>query len=96
MRFMLIYKVVLSPVLLAQGRRVRRTALRLTEAAGERSGLVVVESVEPELKLLIVGDSTMAGVGVEHQSSPLPRRWPLYSPIALTDPFDGNWWPSRL
>jgi lysophospholipase L1-like esterase len=71
MRFMLIYKVVLGPVLLAQGRRVRRTALRLAEAAGERSGLVVVESAEPELKLLFVGDSTMAGVGVKHQSAAL-------------------------
>ena len=65
MRFMLISKVVLGPVLLAQGRRVRRTALRLAEAAGERSGLVVIDSVQPELKLLFVGDSTMAGVGVK-------------------------------
>jgi lysophospholipase L1-like esterase len=71
MSFMLIYKVVLGPVLLAQGRRVRRTALRLAEATGERSGLVVVESAEPELKLLFVGDSTMAGVGVKHQSAAL-------------------------
>jgi lysophospholipase L1-like esterase len=71
MSFMFIYKVVLGPVLLAQGRRVRRTALRLVEAAGERSGLVVVESAEPELKLLFVGDSTMAGVGVKHQSAAL-------------------------
>ncbi len=71
MRFLTIYKVVLGPVLLAQGRRVRRTALRLAEAAGERSGLVVIESALPELKLLFVGDSTMAGVGVRHQSAAL-------------------------
>lgn len=60
MRFMLIYKVMLGPVLLAQGRRARRTALRLAEAAGERSGLVVVESAEPEapnhfLRCLTIG-----------------------------------------
>jgi hypothetical protein len=61
MRFLTIYKVVLGPVLLAQGRRVRRTALRLAEAAGERSGLVVIESALPELKLLFVGDSTIVG-----------------------------------
>jgi hypothetical protein len=66
-----ICKVVLGPVLLAQGQRVRRTALRLTEAAGERSGLVVIESALPELKLFFVGDSTMAGVGVRHQSAAL-------------------------
>jgi lysophospholipase L1-like esterase len=71
MRFMLMSKVVLGPVLLAQGRRVRRTALRLAEAAGERSGLVVIDSSQPELKLLFVGDSTMAGVGVKHQSAAL-------------------------
>ena len=71
MRFLTICKVVLGPVLLAQGRRVRRTALRLAEAAGERSGLVVIESALPELKLLFVGDSTMAGVGVRHQSAAL-------------------------
>jgi lysophospholipase L1-like esterase len=68
---MSIYKVVLGPVLLAQGRRVRRTALRLPEAAGQRTGLIVIESVQSELKLLFVGDSTMAGVGVRHQSAAL-------------------------
>jgi hypothetical protein len=36
------------------------------EAAGERSGLVVIESARPELKLLFEGDSTMVGVGVRH------------------------------
>jgi lysophospholipase L1-like esterase len=71
MRWLAIYKIVLAPVLLAQGRRVRRTALRLPEAAGERSGLVVVEGAQSVLKLLFVGDSTMAGVGVRHQSAAL-------------------------
>jgi len=71
MRGMSIYKAVLGPVLLMQGRRVRRTALRLAEAVGRRSGLVVIESAQPELKLLFVGDSTMAGVGVRHQSAAL-------------------------
>lgn len=71
MRLTLIYKAVLGPVLLAQGRRLRRTALRLSEAAGERSGTVTVQGSPPELKLLFVGDSTMAGVGVPHQSAAL-------------------------
>jgi lysophospholipase L1-like esterase len=71
MRWMSIYKVILAPLLLAQGRRVRRTALRLPEAAGARSGLVEIESAQLVLKLLFVGDSTMAGVGVIHQSAAL-------------------------
>jgi lysophospholipase L1-like esterase len=71
MRLMSIYKIMLGPVLLAQGRKVRRTTLRLAEAAGQRSGLVVIESVHSELKLLFVGDSTMAGVGVQHQTAAL-------------------------
>ena len=71
MRWLSIYKVVLGPVLLVQGRRVRRTALRLAEASGERMGFVEIEGGQSELKLLFVGDSTMAGVGVQHQSAAL-------------------------
>jgi lysophospholipase L1-like esterase len=62
---------MLAPILLAQGRRMRRTALRLPEAAGERSGLVLAGDGPPALRLLFVGDSTMAGVGVAHQTSAL-------------------------
>jgi lysophospholipase L1-like esterase len=65
-----IYKMMLGPVLLAQGRKMRRTALRLPEAAGERTG-VVLSGGKSELKLLFVGDSTMAGVGVRDQTAAL-------------------------
>jgi lysophospholipase L1-like esterase len=71
MRLVTIYKIMLAPMLLAQGRRMRRTALRLPEAAGQRTGLVLIEGAPSELKLLFVGDSTMAGVGVQHQASAL-------------------------
>jgi lysophospholipase L1-like esterase len=64
-----ISKILLGPVLLAQARRMRLTALRLPEAAGERSGLIVVEGAQIELGLLFVGDSTMAGVGVRNQAA---------------------------
>jgi lysophospholipase L1-like esterase len=74
MRLLPIYKVILAPLLLAQGRRMRRTALRLPEAEGPRTGLIVVESSLPELKLLFVGDSTMAGVGVRHQAAALANQ----------------------
>jgi lysophospholipase L1-like esterase len=66
-----IYKILLGPILLAQGLRMRRTALRLEEAAGLRTGLVVIENDQSDLKLLFVGDSTMAGVGVPHQTAAL-------------------------
>lgn len=58
-------KWLLGPVLLWQGARVRATALRLPEAAGERS--------QPggALRLLIVGDSSAAGVGASHQDEAL-------------------------
>lgn len=72
MKLVSFYKITLAPILLAQGRRMRRTALRLPEAAGERSGLISVGDEPSVLSLLFVGDSTMAGVGVSHQTSALP------------------------
>ncbi len=61
-------RLALSPLLLAQGVRVRGRALRLPEAAGQRSGSL---GNGPRLSLLIVGDSSAAGVGVAHQSQAL-------------------------
>lgn len=68
-------KILLGPVLLAQGKWLRKTALRLPEAAGPRSGLETPDtavSAEP-LRLLVVGDSSAAGVGVEHQEQALAQ-----------------------
>jgi lysophospholipase L1-like esterase len=58
-------KLALLPVLLAQGRQVRANALRLPEAAGARAG--VAGSGHVALRVLIVGDSSAAGVGVGTQ-----------------------------
>jgi lysophospholipase L1-like esterase len=58
-------KLALLPVLLAQGRRVRDSALKLPEAAGERHGVAGTGHVA--LRVLIVGDSSAAGVGVGTQ-----------------------------
>ncbi len=55
-------------MLLAQGRRVRKTVPRLPEAAGPRAGTV---GTGPVLRLLIVGDSAAAGVGAETQADAL-------------------------
>lgn len=66
----------LAPVLLVQGRRVRRVTPRLPEAAGAREGVVRPDdrgssAVAPLLRLLILGDSSAAGVGVDTQDRAL-------------------------
>jgi len=66
-----IYKGLLAPVLVAQGARLRQRAVRLPEAAGQRSGRIAGRPEEPPIRLLFVGDSSAAGVGVAHQSEAL-------------------------
>ena len=58
-------KLALLPLLVVQGRGVRAKALKLPEAAGERHG--VAGSGRVGLRVLIVGDSSAAGVGVGTQ-----------------------------
>ncbi len=62
-------KIVLGPLLLWQGRRVRASALRMPEPGGERHGVVGNGAVA--LRILIVGDSSAAGVGVATQAEAL-------------------------
>ncbi len=61
-------RVLLSPVLIGQAMRVRRTAQSLPEADGPRDG---VTGSGPVLRLGIIGDSSAAGVGVADQSQAL-------------------------
>ena len=61
-------KLVLSPLLVAQALATRRRALVLPEADGARRG--VIGQGEP-FRLLIVGDSSAAGVGVRTQAQAL-------------------------
>ncbi len=58
----------LGPILITQGRRVRRDTARLPEPPGERYG---VAGNGTPLRLLIVGDSAAAGVGAGHQDEAL-------------------------
>jgi lysophospholipase L1-like esterase len=60
--------VVLGPVLLAQGRHVRRTVRLLAEPEGLREGYT---GCGPLLRLLIAGDSAAAGVGAATQDEAL-------------------------
>jgi lysophospholipase L1-like esterase len=64
-------KVALAPLLVWQGRQVRRRALRLPEANGPRAGVAGHGAGEPCLRLLVVGDSSAAGVGVPNQHQAL-------------------------
>lgn len=63
--------LLLFPVLLAQGVYVRVVTPRLAEPAGDRSGTT---GSGPALRLLILGDSAAAGVGVETQDQALAGR----------------------
>lgn len=60
----LVAKLLLSPLLIAQAVLTRRRAPVLPEAAGERHG---VFGSGPMMRVLIVGDSSGAGVGVATQ-----------------------------
>jgi lysophospholipase L1-like esterase len=63
--------VVLSPLLLVQGKYVRRVTPKLPEPPGQRQG---TEGVGAPLKLLVIGDSAAAGVGARSQSVALSGR----------------------
>jgi lysophospholipase L1-like esterase len=66
--------MLLAPVLVRQGSRVRRQTVVLPEAAGDRSGLAGGGGSGAPLHLLVVGDSSAAGVGVAQQSEALASR----------------------
>jgi lysophospholipase L1-like esterase len=63
--------VALAPVLLLQGRHVRRTVALLPEPEGSRKG---ASGKGPLLRLLVAGDSAAAGVGAQTQESALSGR----------------------
>ncbi|HXD05262.1 MAG TPA: SGNH/GDSL hydrolase family protein [Burkholderiaceae bacterium] len=66
----MLFKLALGPVLLWQARGVRQRALILPEPEGEREG-VVQGAAASALRLLIVGDSSAAGVGCRTQDEAL-------------------------
>jgi lysophospholipase L1-like esterase len=60
---------LLAPILLTQGLWVKARTLRLPEASGPRSGSVGSGS---DLRLVAIGDSIIAGVGVDTTAQALP------------------------
>ncbi len=61
-------RVLLAPVLIGQAFFVRASVRKLPEAAGPRSG---VTGDGPDLRLLVLGDSSGAGVGAKTQAEAL-------------------------
>lgn len=61
-------RLLLGPFLLLQGARVRRNILRLPEPSGNQTGQTGSGS---HLSLLLLGDSSIAGVGAETQQNAL-------------------------
>jgi len=76
--------IALGPVLLAQGKRVRRRVPTLPEPPGARAGLV---GEGPALRLLILGDSAAAGVGAASQDEALAGQLA----VALAPTFRLQW-----
>jgi lysophospholipase L1-like esterase len=62
-------KLMLAPVLIYQGKQVRKNTPRLPEAPGPRRG--IQGNGKKQIHLLILGDSAAAGVGVADQASAL-------------------------
>lgn len=72
-RVSLAAKLLLSPLLVAQALAMRVRTPRLPEAAGAREGEV---GRGPLLRLLMLGDSSAAGVGVAQQSQAMAGHLP--------------------
>ena len=80
--------VLFSPLIFWQAQKLRKTATRLPEPAGDRQG---IRGDGDELSLFIIGDSAAAGVGVTTQDQALSGqlvkqlassykvRWKLYA-----------------
>jgi lysophospholipase L1-like esterase len=60
-------KLALAPLLVAQAVATRRRAAVLPEAAGAREGELGAAAGAPAFRVLVAGDSSAAGVGVEFQ-----------------------------
>ncbi len=80
----LLTRAIYAPIIIAQGRYVKKVTPKLPEAAGERSGTT---GKGRKIRLLIVGDSAAAGVGVDNQSQALTG----HLVAALAECYQVNW-----
>ena len=77
-------RILLLPVLATQAIQVRRRALRLPEPIGPRHGRL---GSGPPISVLILGDSSAAGVGASHQHDALAGQLTQH----LAQSFDVRW-----
>ncbi|ALF60759.1 G-D-S-L lipolytic protein [Psychrobacter urativorans] len=70
--------VLLAPIYIYQGHKVKRDTVRLPEPVGDRCGHIQLNTINgfttsnlPTLRLMIVGDSAAAGVGSQTQQQAL-------------------------
>lgn len=78
---------LITPLLLIQAFWVKLTVLRLAEPCGKRSGDFGNGDENSKLKLLIIGDSAAAGVGVDSQKDALAGQLTTM----LADKYKVNW-----
>ena len=74
------FEATCAPLLMLQGRHVRRVTPQLPEARGERTGLAGTGTGTGTgtrvVRLLIAGDSSAAGVGVDRVSDAMAGVFP--------------------
>lgn len=76
--------LTLAPLLVWQGRQVRQRTVRLPEAAGARQGC---QGQGQLLRILVLGDSSAAGVGVSRQEDALAGQLAAH----LSDEYRVSW-----
>ncbi|MDE9451191.1 SGNH/GDSL hydrolase family protein [Aliiroseovarius sp. Z3] len=98
-------KLALAPLLIVQALHVRRTAASLPEPPGPRAGQA---GDGPPLRVAIIGDSSAAGVGANHQSQALAGQltkklatqyrltWSLHARTGATSRSTLEEWPDNL
>jgi hypothetical protein len=82
---LLLAKYAIGLLLKLQALKIRRTVPQLPEAAGVRSGFADPTEIKQQgVSVLIVGDSSAAGVGVATRTVPSRRKLPLISPLKIS------------
>ena len=66
-----VLQTLLLPILLFQGKRVRKQSIELSEAKGARKGFC---GSGEDLSIIFLGDSSACGVGVDHLDNALSGR----------------------
>jgi len=85
----LLLALLVFPVLIWQGRRVRKRVIRLPGAVGSPEGWAGVANGRPPLRLLVLGESTVAGIGASTHAVGMAGRTAAHLAELLERPV---WW----